>query len=72
MARRARLLRAARAAAGIGQAEAAAGGGVSEQTLYQAERGAACSDKTWTAMIVFFAARGIGIGCVGDHDVIVL
>lgn len=55
----ARVLRAMRAWLGIEQAEAANGGGIAERTLLDAEKGRACSDKTWTAMIAFYGSRGI-------------
>jgi DNA-binding XRE family transcriptional regulator len=53
------VLRAMRAWANIEQSDAAAGAGLSVPTLIRAERGRACTAKTWAAMLAFYAAHGM-------------
>lgn len=52
-------LRAARAWLGTDQAVAAAGGDISENTLIAAEKGRACTDKTWHKMLAYYEGQGI-------------
>lgn len=63
---RAGLLRAARAAAGIQQVDAAAGAGIAENTLIDAEHGRRCSDRTFRRLAEVYRRRGVEIAVAVD------
>jgi len=53
------VIRAARAYLGLQQDDLAALAGVGARTLLAAEKGRACSGKTWAALLDALAARGV-------------
>ncbi len=56
---RAAILRALRAYLDVGQLEVAEASGIGQRTLWEAENGRACSERTWIAVMGYYEARGL-------------
>lgn len=68
---RAAILRALRAYLDVGQAEVAEAAGIGRRTLWEAETGKVCSERTWIAMLGYYEARGLQL-VEGDQPCIAL